>query len=296
MKRLLLFAPLFILAGCDLRDSTTPANRGAQTSVAHLQSVERETSSKDARSTTTSPTDPSGGAGTTEETDQRTRPPEREEAKDEPPEEAPPIPETYKALNKEKTIFLEVPKEGPRRVHLLAEVCLREGLLEVFLCKTNTKEHESVLHVNADGREIHAALVLANAQPGHPVKFTPKFEAPNGTVIKISLTYREKGKVKSCPANEWVKDRKTSKYLTHDWVFAGSRLLNDPEHPERPPYYTANQGEFICLSNFADAMLDLPVKSSKEAAELAFEINTPRIPPLLTPVIVTLEPVVDKKK
>jgi hypothetical protein len=219
-----------------------------------------------------------------------------EESKDEPPEEAPPIPESYKPLNKDKTIFLEAPKDGPRRVHLLSEVCLREGLLEVFLCKMNTKEHESILHVNADGREIHMALLAANAKPGHPVKFTPRFQAATGTVIKISLTYREKGKVKTCPANEWVKDRQTSKFLTHDWVFAGSRLLQDPEKPDVPPYYTANAGEFICLSNFADAMLDLPVKSSKEAAELTFESNTPRIPPLRTPVLVTLEPVVEKKK
>lgn len=234
--------------------------------------------------------------GTAEQTDPRPRPPEMEETKDEPPEEAPPIPDSFKALNKEKNIFLEVTKDDVRRVHLLAEVCLREGPLEVFLCKMNTKEHESILHLNADGREVHAALLLANAKPGHPVKFAPKFESANGTVIKISLTYREKGKVKTCPANEWIKDKKTSKYMAHDWVFAGSRLLKDPDRPELPPYYTANQGEFICLSNFADAMLDLPVKSSKEAAELIFEINTPRIPPLRTPVIVTLEPVVEKKK
>lgn len=296
MKRLFLLAPLFALVGCDLRDSTTPARRSTQTQVAQGRAVERAASSADPRQTKSASTEPGGGARTTEQTDPRPRPPEMEETKDEPPEEAPPIPDNYKAMNKEKTIFLEVPKEGPRRVHLLAEVCLREGPLEVFLCRLNTKEHESILHVDADGREIHAALIAANAKQGHPVKFAPKFEPATGSVIKISLTYREKGKVKSCPANEWIKDRNTSKFMAHDWVFAGSRLLQDPERPDRPPYYTANQGEFICLSNFADAMLDLPVKSSKEAAELIFEINTPRIPPLRTPVIVTLEPVVDKKK
>lgn len=295
MKRLLLIASLVVLAGCDQRDSTTPRNQSARTPIVQSRTPDRGTTSSDARSATTSPAEP-GGVRTPEDTDHRPRRPEMEEVKDEPPEQAPPIPETYKALNKEKTIFLEAPKDGPRRVHLLAEVCLREGLLEVFLCKLNTKEHESVLHVDADGREIHAALLLTNAKPGHPVKFTPRFEAANGTVIKVSLTYREKGKVKTCPANEWVKDRKTSKHLAHDWVFAGSRLLQDPDRPEVPPYYMANQGDLISVANFPDSMLDLPVKSSKDAAELMFEINTPRIPPLRTPVLVTLEPVVEKKK
>src|SRR5207344_3399903 len=97
----------------------------------------------------------------------------------------------------------------PRRVHLLSKVCLREGPLEVFLCKLNTKEHESIVDIDADGREIHFALVAAGAKPGSPVKFVPKFTEATGTKIKITLTYREKGKVKTVPASEWVHDKKT---------------------------------------------------------------------------------------
>jgi hypothetical protein len=36
-------------------------------------------------------------------------------------------------------------------------------------------------------------------------------------------------------------------------------------------------------------MLDLPVSSTKENADLIFEANTARIPPLKTPVTVVLE-------
>jgi hypothetical protein len=110
------------------------------------------------------------------------------------------------------------------------------------------------------------------------------------------LTYREKGKVKTVPAGEWVKDRRTGKDLATDWVFAGSRFFEDPDNAQAPPYYMANNGEFISLANFPDSMLDLPIKSSQEAAELMFEINTARIPPVRTPVLITLEPVVEKKK
>lgn len=224
------------------------------------------------------------------------RPPEIEEGKEEPPEQAPPIPETYKPLNKAKTIYFERLEDGTRRVHLMTEVCLREGPLEVLVCKNMTKEHESILHVDADGREIHLALVAAGATPGNTVRYLPEFKPPTGTKIKVSLTYREKGKVKTVPAQTWVKDRKLNADMQHEWVFAGSRLLKDPEKPTAPPFYTANNGEIISLVNFPDAMLDLPVKSPKDAAELIFEIQTARVPPVKTPVIVTMEPVVEKKK
>jgi hypothetical protein len=42
--------------------------------------------------------------------------------------------------------------------------------------------------------------------------------------------------------------------------------------------------------------MDLPIKSSKDAADLIFEADTPKIPPVRSPVLVTLEPVVEKKK
>ncbi len=223
------------------------------------------------------------------------RTPEIEEQKEDPPEEAPPIPDSFKPLNKSKTLFFETMADGSRRVHLLTEVCLREGPMEVLVCKTFTKEHESILRVDADGKELHTALVAAKAVPGTPVKFVPEYKAASGTSIKISLTYREKGKVKTATAGEWIKDRSTNKDMAHDWVFAGSKLLKDPDNPGNPPFYTASStGEYICLANFQDSILDLPVKSPKDVADLVFEVNTARIPPLRTPVIVTLEPVVKK--
>ena len=213
----------------------------------------------------------------------------RAEEKEVPPESPPPIPEGAKALNKEKTLFFEKLPNDKRRVHLLAEVCLREGPLEVFLCKLNTKEHESILHVNLDVRDIHFALVAAGAKPGTTVRFAPEYKPATGDVIKVTLTYHMNGKLLTKPAQYWVQDIKTKKDMPHDWVFAGSRFFKDPENPNKLPYYCANNGEVICISNFADSMMDLPVMSSKEQAELEFIAHTERIPPLKTKVLVTLE-------
>ncbi|HJZ91316.1 MAG TPA: YdjY domain-containing protein [Gemmataceae bacterium] len=285
MNRLLYILPVLAVVGCEFGDASTKPATDSRASTSPTPRVSPAADSADAA-------DPPRKSDLKD----KARPPEVEERKEEPPEEAPPIPDSYKVLNKDKkNIFFEKKDDGTRRVHLLAEVCLREGPLEVFLCKLNTKEHESIVHIDADAREIHFALVAAGATAGSPTKFVPKYKAATGTKIKVSVTYREKGKVKTVPAGEWIKDKTTNKAMAHDWVFAGSRFFKDPEG-KVPDYYMANNGEVISVSNFPDSMMDLPIKSSKEAAELMFEADTAKIPPLKTPVLVTLEPVVDKKK
>ena len=291
MYRLLLLVPVLALIGCDA-SPTTPASKSGPTVAARTEPT--RTPIRDV-ATTQPAVQSKRDEKPPVEKDPPFRKPEIEEPKEDPPEEAPPIPDGYKPLNKQKTVFFENAADGTRRVHLLAQVCLREGPLEVLLCKQFTKEHEAILHIDADARDIHLALVAAKAQPGTPVKFVPEYQAATGQKIKVSLTYRLKGKVHSHPAAEWVKDKVSGKHLAHDWVFAGSRFFKDPEG-KNPDYYMANNGEVISISNFPDSMLDLPIKSSKDVASLAFAADTPKIPPMKTPVLVTLEPVVEKKK
>jgi len=212
-----------------------------------------------------------------------------EEEKEVPPEKDPPIPDSFKALNKDKTIFFEKQESGKRRVHVIAEVCLRDGPLEVFLCKKNTKEHEAVLAADVDAREIHLALIAAGAKFGSTVKFRPDYIPAKGDVIKVFVTFNLNGKLVTRPAQDWVQQFKTKKEMAHDWVFAGSRFFKDPDDPQKAPFYCANNGEVISIANFPDSMLDLPVKSSKEESELGFRAWTERIPPLKTKVIITLE-------
>jgi hypothetical protein len=97
------------------------------------------------------------------------------------------------------------------------------------------------------------------------------------------------------PGQSWVKDSKTGKALDVDWVFAGSRLVDNPLDPDHKSYL-ANDGDVICVSNFDTAMMDLPIESSQKNSELEFEAWTERIPPLDAKVAVVLEPVPEPKK
>ncbi len=93
-----------------------------------------------------------------------------------------------------KNVWIEVMADGQRRVQTSAEVCFREGQLEMFMCRKNSKEHESLVSGDFDARDLHKALLAAGAVNGSPVKFEPKYVAANGTPIKVLIRYEKDGK------------------------------------------------------------------------------------------------------
>jgi hypothetical protein len=188
-----------------------------------------------------------------------------------------------------RNVWLEI-EGNRRRVVFDSVVCLREGQLEQLLCRRHTKEHEAVLSADVDARDIHKGLLLTGVEPGSPVRYLPRYEPAKGVRIRVKLSYQSDGKVVTVPGGSWVRNAATRKELDSDWVFVGSQFQQDPLDPDRPPLYAANGGDVICVSNFEDALLDLPMKSPKDNAELVFEAFTERIPPLETKVTVLLEP------
>ena len=237
----------------------------------------------------------------------------RSQEKADPPDprakDAEPLPEAPKldpknnhvALSPDKTFLIEQNADKKfLRVLIATELCLREGPLEVFVCKKGTKEHEAILRVNVDAKLIHAALEAAGAKPGSPPQFInaksePDFKPATGTKIKVIVHYKKDGKLHTHGAQEWIWNATKKKSIEVDWVFAGSQLLKDPDNPKAEPYYGANSGEVISISNFPYSMLDLPIEISKDDAVLNFQAKTDRLPPLFSKVWLILEPVAEKK-
>ena len=210
---------------------------------------------------------------------------------------------TVSHLNPEKTIFAELAgPEGKKkvvRIGLVGEVCLREGPLEVFLCKKGTKEHESIVRVDADAQIIHLALTQTGAEPGKPTQFVdpkteePKYKAATGAKINVSVHYTKGGKTFTHPAQDWIWDTKKKAPMPHGWVFPGSITIADPDSGKK--FYGANSGDVISISNFPYSMLEVPAEISKDDANLTYEARTDKIPPLFSKVWVILEPEREKK-
>jgi hypothetical protein len=107
-------------------------------------------------------------------------------------------------LNKQATVLLDV--DG-KRLLLKTKVCLTEGVLEMFCCLKQTKEHESILAIDSEAYVIHTGLLALGAKPGSPVKFQPEYEPPKGTKVRIFCQWTDKqGKSHREPAEKWIRN------------------------------------------------------------------------------------------
>ena len=71
-------------------------------------------------------------------------------------------------------------------------------------------------------------------------------------------------------------------------------IWKDPDTGKE--HYYGDSGDFICVSNFTSATLDLPIKSSASANALTWEANPKKVPPLGTKVYLYLTPELPKEK
>ncbi len=183
-----------------------------------------------------------------------------------------------------------------KQVVIEGEVCLTRGLLEMFACLKGSKEHESVVSANTKAYVVHAALLALGAKSGSPASWEPKYTPATGTPIDIMVFWtNDKGQPQKGKAQDWVRDIKTQEPLKFSWVFAGSAFHRD-EMTGKQHYLSDASGDFICVSNFPSAMLDLPIESSQANDELAFEAFAEKIPPRGTKVKMVLIPKLEKKK
>jgi len=195
-------------------------------------------------------------------------------------------PPGMKRLMPEYDVWID-PKN--KRVVLDGTVCLREGQLEMFACTKGTKEHEAIVAADTKAYAVHAALLAVGAQSGTPVQFQPTYKPATGSEIEITVVWTDKGgAVHRDKAQDWIRNAKTGKAMEFPWVFAGSGFWEDEATKEK--HYMAESGDFICISNFPTAMLDLPVESSQSNEELLYQAFTEHIPPLGTRVRLVLTP------
>jgi uncharacterized repeat protein (TIGR01451 family) len=198
-----------------------------------------------------------------------------------------------KRLDPEAPIWID-PKQ--KQVVLIGEVCKADYPLEFFATTTYPdRAYESVVVVDAKPSTVHAGLLAVGAVPGHPTQFTPQLVPAAGTEIAIELHWKDAaGKVQTAQAHDWIRNTRTKKALDINWVFAGSRFLVDEKTGVR--HYQADDGDFICVLNSPDALLDLPIPSASALEDRLFESFLERLPRSGTPLTLVLKPVLPVKK
>lgn len=195
-----------------------------------------------------------------------------------------------------------------RLLLLKAQIATRQGMLECVACSQGTKEHESLLVVEARPQHVHFGLLLLGLEPGRPLRWDEdgKAHPPQGPPVQLLVEYfqaepsqhdrepDEEGEQQSSPTllkhchavTDWIRDVETRKSVVQrNWVFAGSSV-------DRAGHYAADgDGAVISVVNFSSSIVDLPKIRSDANAELRWEAFTERMPEAQSPVTLIVKPV-----
>ena len=199
-----------------------------------------------------------------------------------------------------------------KRVDVAAKIALDDGLLELVACTKDTKEHESLVIIDAVPMHIHAALLLIGANNGNPAMVKPANEErtewvhlpPRGDEILVSLVYpdpEDKTKTIERPISDFLKrsERDPAEQVEGEdkpggpdkvfeaFLFAGSVLI-EREGEERS-YVADETGNVISISTFGDELLCLPSRVSQENHALVWSVNDKHLPKVGTKVLLRLK-------
>ncbi len=200
-----------------------------------------------------------------------------------------------------------------KHVDVDGTVCLDSGALELVACTKDTKEHESIVLLNAKPVHIHMALLLIGAVPGSPAMQKQVgegeekrwvFYRASGQPVEVLLVYQgEDGKEVAKPVADFIRKiqgedvfvegqkpkAKGEPFPTSTFLFMGSHLIENGEGPRR--YIAEESGNVISISSFGDEMLGLAEHYSDSNGSLIWEINPDKMPPLGTKIRLRLKPV-----
>ena len=205
-----------------------------------------------------------------------------------------PIAEAIKQVNEQDNGVTINAEAG--HVDVSATVCLRRGdFLEMFACTKDTREHESILVVDAAPSTMHLGLLLLGLEPGKPLSYDRKFDPPKlvpatGPEVEVFIVIKVDNVEREIPANRWVQDNKTKEMKKgNTWLFAGSQFA---EFQDKQVYQADLNGSAISLVNFGDDLLTLPNKltDANESHSKVWAPRTDAIPKVGTKVVIRLKP------
>ncbi len=199
-----------------------------------------------------------------------------------------------------------------RCLDIESRVCLEKGLLELVACTKGSKEHESIVAIEAKAIHVHTALLLLGAEAGNPaMRRAPQGgdgvvqdAPPRGSAVDVSLVFPDKtGKLVEHPISEFIErvaaeevvlggvaadKRADRKFPTRTFLFAGSLLVEDGPGPRK--YLSDVNGNVISIATFGDEMLCLPGVHTGEMNALEWQVKGTGLPARGTKVTLRLRP------
>ena len=198
-------------------------------------------------------------------------------------------------------------------VDVNATVALRDGLLELVACTKDTKEHESIVAIEAKPSHIHAALLLLGAEPGNPAVRKIVGEGPDsrfidlpprGGMVDVYLVLDTPDGKKEYPITEFIEmardeydyagnpvehEKEAEPFPSHSFMFTGSVLVEQEEGQPRS-YIADYSGHVITLVTFGDEMMSKPGFHDDANHALMWQVNNEKLPELDAPLTLRFKP------
>lgn len=171
-------------------------------------------------------------------------------------------------------------------VRVPATVVLDEGWLEQVACLRGTREHESLVVVDASASVVHAGLVALGARAGHPGTWARQgddlvLEPPDGTTIDVDVVVD--GRPQDIEA--WVVGGQGEALQAGRFRFGGSRQ-------ESWGYVADASGSLIGLVTFGDETIGLVdvLPDQIDVQQPVWKARGEAMPPPGTSVTLVLSP------
>jgi len=199
-----------------------------------------------------------------------------------------------------------------RCVDVESTICLDEGMLELVACTKESKEHESIVAIDAKALHVHTALLALGARSGNPAMRKPIGEGgtrwidipPRGDPVDVYLVFKNReGKLVEHPISKFVSrneggpagppgfggdDGAEEPEFPHTFLFAGSHLRSDGPGPRK--YLSDLSGNVISISTFGDELLCLPGVHGHANDALMWQVDATHLPKAGSKVILRLRP------
>jgi hypothetical protein len=184
-------------------------------------------------------------------------------------------------------------------------------MLELIACMKGSKEHESIVAIEARPMHIHTALLLLGANNGTPATSRPAdeqktrwidvppqgdpvnvylvFEGPDGKVVEHPISVfvaRSDGRADASAAEE--DDEKEGFEFPNTFLFAGSHLRDNASGARQ--YLADLSGNVISIATFGDELLCLPGIHAKANEALMWQVDARQLPKVGSKVTLRLRP------
>ena len=190
-------------------------------------------------------------------------------------------------------------------VIIRSQIASRNGFLEQLVCKAGTREHESLLAVEAAPKMIHAALLAAGFTAGSPGSWSElppdaagnpvlAFQPPTGSAVELFVRWESDGHINERALCEWVRgsvsgaaQSEPAQFPCNRFVFAGSHIRPNPKSLGPGEHYVADYtGSVVGLVTFGDEVIAFEevIPDRVDVAPAMWESWTDRIPVEGTPI------------